>query len=262
VLALGGSASTDGGTGMLAALGAVFLDDDGHTVEPNGASLPRIASVVTSAMADLSDVELIVAGDVTNPLLGPNGAAATFGPQKGADIDQLDVLEAGLTNLVHVLPGLHSQTTTELAEEPGAGAAGGLGFACRWLGGHRVPGADHFLDLLHFDQAVHACDIVITGEGSLDEQTLNGKLPAVVAQRSAPRPVYAVVGRNRLNAAQQHQLGLQGIHALTDMTPADPSIDAALSASLAIQAGGNIADQLPPQPDRTSSGRQPISATG
>jgi glycerate kinase len=254
VLALGGSASTDGGTGMLAALGVVFLNATGHAVEPNGESLTRIASVDTSAMMDLSDVELIVAGDVTNPLLGPTGAAATFGPQKGANTGQFEVLEAGLTNLVHVLPGLHSQTTTELAEEPGAGAAGGLGLACRWLGGQRVQGADYFLDLLHFDQAVNTCDIVITGEGSMDDQTLNGKLPAVVARRSAPRPVYAVVGRNLLTVSQQQRLGLQGIQSLSAMTTADPSTDATLSATLATLAGSRIAEQLAPLPRPTLSG--------
>jgi glycerate 2-kinase len=244
VLALGGSASTDGGAGMLAALGVVLLGDHGNTVEPDGAGLSRIARVDTTNMVDLSDVEVIVAGDVTNPLLGPTGAAATFGPQKGADTDQITTLEAGLTTLVRVLPSLHNRVPAALAEEPGAGAAGGLGFACRWLGGQRVPGADYFLDLLHFDQAVHTCDIVITGEGSIDDQTLKGKLPAVVAKRSAPRPVYAVVGRNRLTPGQQHRLGLQAIQSLSALTPADPSHDTTLSTTLATRAGRHIAEQL------------------
>ncbi len=253
VLALGGSASTDGGAGMLAALGAAFLDATGHPGEPYGDNLTRMARVDTTAMVDLGDVEVIVAGDVTNPLLGPAGAAAVFGPQKGADVEQITILEAGLTTLVRVLPALHDRVPAALAEEPGAGAAGGLGFACRWLGGRHTPGADYFLDLLHFDQAVSTCDMVITGEGSLDDQTLNGKLPAVVARRSAPRPVYAVVGRNLLTPKQQQRLGLRGIQSLSDMTTADPSTDAILSATLAARAGRRIAWQLAPTPDPSSS---------
>ncbi len=261
VLALGGSASTDGGAGMLAALGVTFLDADGHTVEPDGDSLTRIARVDTTAMVDLRDVEIVVAGDVTNPLLGPAGAAAVFGPQKGADVAQITTLEAGLTTLVRVLPALHDRVPAALAGEPGAGAAGGLGLACRWLGGRHTPGADYFLDLLHFDQAVSTCDIVITGEGSMDDQTLNGKLPAVVATRSAPRPVYAVVGRNLLTPGQQQRLGLQGIQSLSALTTADSSRDASLSATLAALAGRHIAEELAPQVDLTSSRTPRTSAT-
>jgi glycerate 2-kinase len=240
VLALGGSASTDGGTGMLAALGVVFRDEEGRAVDPNGDALARIALVQTDGLADFEGVDLVVAGDVTNPLLGPDGAAAVFGPQKGADTEQLSALEAGLHQLVQVLPPGAGRTGAELAAEPGAGAAGGLGFACRWLGGRRVAGAEFFLDLLHFDEVVAPCDAVVTGEGGMDSQTLNGKLPAVVAQRAGPRPVYAVVGRSQVTAAEQARLGLREICSLTTMTEADPSIDPTLSKSLAATAGQRI----------------------
>jgi glycerate kinase len=244
VLALGGSASTDGGAGMLAALGAVFLDADGHALDPTGARLGDIAHVDTRNLADLSRVELVVAADVTNPLLGADGAAAVFGPQKGADPDQVTALDEGLARLVQLLPAKLGGDTAALAAEPGAGAAGGLGFACRWLGGRRVAGAGFFLDLLGFDEALAACDAVVTGEGCMDGQTLNGKLPAVVARRSAPRPVYAVVGQSRLRDEERRQLGLEGIEALSALTTADPSVDAGLSRALATRAGERIGREL------------------
>jgi glycerate 2-kinase len=244
VLALGGSACTDGGTGMLAALGVVFRDEDGRTLNPNGDALARIARVDTEGLADFDGVDLIVAGDVTNPLLGPDGAAAVFGPQKGADTKQLDALEAGLQRLVQVLPRRVGRAVADLAAEQGAGAAGGLGFACRWLGGRRVAGAEFFLDLLHFDEAVAPCDAVVTGEGGMDSQTLHGKLPAVVAHRSAPRPVYAVVGHSQLTPDEQTRLRLRDIHSLTTMTQADPRIDATLSKSLAATAGQHIGQDM------------------
>jgi len=131
-----------------------------------------------------------------------------------------------------------------LSIEPGAGAAGGLGFACRWLGGTRVPGADFFLDLLSFDDVLATCDVVITGEGSIDRQTLNGKLPAVVTHRSSPRPVHAVVGISFLEPADQTDLGLSSVHSLAEMTDLDTRSDPALSLTLAAMAGQRIGRQL------------------
>jgi glycerate kinase len=238
VLCLGGSASTDGGAGMLTALGVRFRDDAGRDVDPTGGTLSRIAAVDAAGMRDLSGVELVVATDVDNPLLGAEGAAAVFGPQKGADPGQVAELEAGLARLVRVL------AAASLADEPGAGAAGGLGFACRWLGARRVPGAEYFLDLLGFDDAVVDCAVVVTGEGSIDGQTLAGKLPAVVAARSAPRPVHAVVGQSLLTPDEQRRLGLGEVVALRELTDADPSRDPDLSRHLAALAGERIGRQL------------------
>jgi glycerate 2-kinase len=164
-----------------------------------------------SELRDLHGAELIVATDVTNPLLGPDGSAAVFGPQKGAAPLQVADLEAGLACFAHVLnqhrPAQGPGSVSCPADEPGAGAAGGLGLACRWLGASRVAGADFFLDLLGFDAAVSDCTVVMTGEGRIDGQILAGKLPAVVAARSARRPVYAVVGQSLLTERNDSDSG-------------------------------------------------------
>jgi glycerate 2-kinase len=250
VLCLGGSASTDGGAGMLAALGVRFRDDAGRDVDPAGGTLARIAGIDASGLVDLGGVELVVATDVTNPLLGTAGAAAVFGPQKGAVPRQVGELEAGLAHVVRLLDA------TPLADEPGAGAAGGLGFACRWLGARRVAGAEFFLDLLGFDAAVADCAAVVTGEGRIDGQTLAGKLPAVVAARSAPRPVHAVVGQSLLTEEERRHLGLQEVVALDALTDADPSRDPGLSRHLAAVAGERIGRQLRVDPGTRASGER------
>jgi glycerate 2-kinase len=244
VLALGGSASSDGGAGMLAALGVRFFDHIGREIHPTGATLGQITSVDAHGLVDLSGVDLIVATDVTNPLLGSEGSAAVFAPQKGASPAQVHQLEAGLGHLAGLLNPRRQDVRNDLANEPGTGAAGGIGFACRWLGAQRVPGADYFLDLLGFDDAVVSCDAVITGEGRMDAQTIGGKLPAVVAARSAPRPVYAVVGQSQLSDAEQRHLGIREVHALDALSDTDPSRDPALSRRLAAVAGERIAYSL------------------
>jgi glycerate 2-kinase len=253
VLCLGGSASTDGGAGMLAALGVRFRDDAGRDIEPAGGSLMQIAEIDTTSLVDLDGVELIGATDVTNPLLGTDGAAAVFGPQKGADPVQVADLEAGLARLVRLLDA------APLADEPGAGAAGGLGFACRWLGARRVAGAEFFLDLLGFDGAVADCAVVVTGEGRIDGQTLAGKLPAVVAARSAPRPVHAVVGQSLLTEDERRRLGLEQVIGLCELSDADPSRDPELSRRLAALAGERIGRQLVPTAARPDGGCRAVA---
>ncbi|WP_218938389.1 glycerate kinase [Modestobacter altitudinis] len=248
VLCLGGSASTDGGAGMLTALGVRFRDAHGGEVDPAGETLIKIADLDVSGLLPLGGVELVVATDVSNPLVGPDGAAAVFGPQKGATPAQVDLLEVGLSHLAQLLgnnpqPGA-SPADTPGVEEPGVGAAGGLGFACRWLGAQRVPGADFFLDLLDFDGAVVDCTAVVTGEGRIDGQTLAGKLPAVVASRAIPRPVYAVVGQSLLADDECQRLGLRQVVALADLDAADSSRDPELSRRLTEQAGTLIGQRL------------------
>lgn len=241
VLALGGSASTDGGAGMLAALGARFLDVEGVDLPPDGGHLARVARVDISALVDLAGVRLVVATDVDNPLTGLDGAAHVFAPQKGATTEMVDELEIGLRHLVQQYARAGWPDAEQLARAPGAGAAGGLGFACSLLGAERVLGAEYFVDLLGFDTVVAGCAFVVTGEGRLDTQTLDGKLPAVVAARAKPLPVVAVVGANRLPAGDWPRLGVQAVHALADRTDRDSSRDPELSRKLLTEVGGEVA---------------------
>jgi len=196
VLALGGSASSDAGIGMLAALGFRYFDHLGAELPPTARSLGAVHRVVFEGRVD---ADLIVAGDVTNPLRGADGAAAVYGPQKGATAADIGFLENGYDNLIAALKRSGWTDAGAVAELSGAGAAGGCGFAAALLGARIVSGADFFLDLLDFDRQCEQADLVITGEGRLDTQTLSGKLPAVVARRAFPRPVLAVVGKDDLH---------------------------------------------------------------
>jgi glycerate 2-kinase len=195
VLALGGSASSDAGIGMLAALGFRYFDHRGAELPATARSLGAIHRVSFDGRLD---AELIVAGDVVNPLRGAAGAAAVYGPQKGATVADIDALENGYDNFIVALTRSGWADATAVAELSGAGAAGGCGFAAALLGARIVSGANFFLDLLDFDRHCERADLVITGEGRLDAQTLSGKLPAVVARRAFPKPVVAVVGKDDL----------------------------------------------------------------
>lgn len=244
VMALGGSASTDGGMGMLTALGYSFHDTDGRQLYGSGRALSQIHSIQRTALLELADTELIVASDVHNPLLGPNGAPAVFGPQKGADAEDVASLDAGLEHFVAKLAEAGFPGAAALAKHEGAGSAGGIGYACLLLGAKQVPGADYFLDLLDFNTRKDSCDIVITGEGSIDEQTLAGKLPAAVARRSGTRPIIAVAGRSLLPRERWSDMALTRVYTLADYTDQDTSKDPELSATLLRQIGKDIGTSL------------------
>ncbi|VVJ19001.1 Glycerate kinase (EC [Amycolatopsis camponoti] len=217
VLGVGGSACTDGGAGMLAALGARLLDAAGRDLPPGGEALSRLASVDLSRL-DLSGVDIELASDVDNPLYGPHGAASVYGPQKGASPGDVETLDAALRHWA-------SQVGPEFAAKPGAGAAGGVGFAAMAVLGARMrPGIELLLDLLGFDAALSGAALVITGEGSLDRQTLSGKAPAGVARAAAARgiPCVAVSGRCRLSSGELAEAGISAAYALTDLEP-DPA---------------------------------------
>lgn len=196
VLALGGSASSDAGIGMLAALGFRYFDHLAAELPPIARSLGVIHRIEFTGSLG---AELIVACDVTNPLRGPAGAAAVYGPQKGATAADIETLENGYDNFIVALARSGWVDAASVAELSGAGAAGGCGFAAALLGARIVSGAGFFLDLLGFDRHCAQADLVITGEGRLDTQTLSGKLPAVVARRASPKPVVAVVGKDDLD---------------------------------------------------------------
>lgn len=230
VLALGGSASTDGGMGMLSALGYSFHDAEGRQLFGSG--------------AELADTELVVASDVHNALLGALGAATVFGPQKGAGPAEISALEAGLGHFVAKLADAGFGEAVALAEHEGAGSAGGIGYACLLLGAEQVLGADYFLDLLDFDSRKDSCDVVITGEGSIDEQTLAGKLPAAVARRSGTRPIIAVAGRSLLPQERWSELALTRVYTLAEYTDRDSATDSELSAALLRRIGQDIGESL------------------
>lgn len=175
-----------------------------------------------------------------NPLTGPNGAAAVDGPQKGATPDDVQELDTGLHHLVRCLDAAGHADAERFAATPGAGAAGGLGFAGLLLGGRTVPGADYFLDLLDVETHLQDCDLVITGEGRMDDQTLEGKLPAIIARRAGQVPIIAVVGRSDISPAVLQQMGIEAVHAIVDHTDRDPAGDPTLTKGLLEQLGRTI----------------------
>ena len=223
VLGVGGSASTDGGAGMLAALGARFLDADSRDLPSAAGALARLAAVDLGGLDPrLGAARIVLASDVDNPLLGENGAAAVYGPQKGAGPHDVAVLEAGLTRLVDVVSKPLGEAARQAARSPGAGAAGGVGFgALAVLGATRESGVEVVLDVLGFEAALVGATLVITGEGRLDRQTLHGKAPAGVARAARLRgvPVAAVCGRLDLTAQQVAQAGFVAAYCLEALEP-------------------------------------------
>ncbi|MFH9980910.1 glycerate kinase [Streptomyces sp. NPDC017179] len=226
VFGVGGSATTDGGAGMLSALGARFLDADGEPVPPGGAGLAELARADLSGLDPrLAVVELVLASDVDNPLTGPKGAPAVYGPQKGASAEDVATLDAALAHFAKVLEGVGGAgsggRTAEYAASPGAGAAGGIGFGAMLLGARFRAGIEVMLDVLGFAPALERASLVITGEGSLDEQTLHGKAPAGVAAaaRAAGKDVVAVCGRLALGPEVLERAGIRRAYALTEIEP-------------------------------------------
>ncbi|MER6970161.1 glycerate kinase [Nocardioides sp. NPDC000445] len=220
VLGIGGSASTDGGAGLLCGLGARLFTVAGDPVGPGGVGLEEVARIeVDELRRRLDGVSVTVACDVDNPLTGPTGAAAVYGPQKGADADQVRRLDASLGRWASLVA---SFTGTDLRDHPGAGAAGGVGFAAlALLGAELRSGIELVLELVDFASALDGAALVVTGEGALDEQTLNGKAPAGVAAAAARAgvPVVAVCGVNHLDHDRLQAAGIGAAYALTDIEP-------------------------------------------
>ncbi|MEW2077236.1 glycerate kinase [Streptomyces sp. NPDC013433] len=222
VFGVGGSATTDGGAGMLSALGARFVTADGEPVAPGGGGLAELASADLSGLDPrLGEVELVLASDVDNPLTGPKGAPAVYGPQKGASPEDVEALDAALAHFAKVLEETVGARAAEYAVSPGAGAAGGIGYGALLLGAGFRPGIEVMLEVLGFAPALERADLVITGEGSLDRQTLHGKAPAGVAAaaRAAGKEVVAVCGRLALPPEMLGRAGIRRAYALTDLEP-------------------------------------------
>lgn len=250
VLGVGGSATTDGGAGMLTALGARLLDADGNDVGPGGGGLRDLAEADLSRLDPrLTDLEIVLASDVDNPLTGPKGAAAVYGPQKGASAEDVATLDDALGHFARVLERAVGPRAAECAQAPGAGAAGGIGYgALVGLDAAFRPGIEVMLDVLGFAPELARADLVITGEGSLDAQTLHGKAPAGVAAaaRAAGKPVVAVCGRLAIDEASVNAAGIGAVYPLTDLEP-DPAVCIAQAGPLLERAAERLArEQLPP----------------
>ena len=213
VLAIGGSATTDAGIGMASALGWQFLDKWGEPLRPIGMSLPRIERIVPPTQSRIGSTTFSVACDVTNPLFGREGAAYVYGPQKGGTSREIRWTDTGLRQFARVV---QEQFGRDIANVPGAGAAGGLGAgALFFLNATLRPGVDVVLDAVDFDRHLHNADLVLTGEGKLDRQTLQGKVLKGVADRvvrhfgaRAHVPVVALCGTLDLDPADIDALGL------------------------------------------------------
>jgi glycerate kinase len=251
VLGLGGVACTDGGAGLVTALGGRLLDASGNELPPGGAALATLDRVDVRRLRDLGGAEVIAATDVDNPLLGPRGAAAVYSPQKGASPPDVALLEQGLARWADVA---EKSFGFAMRDEPGAGAAGGLGFAVLgFLGAGTQPGIELMLDLLSLAGHLPGARLVVTGEGALDEQTLHGKAPAGVARAAAAAegpgrsdtaaeglgrsdaaaeglgksdtaagpdlPVVVVCGVNSLSPEQLRSAGITRAYALADIEP-------------------------------------------
>ncbi|HYN17454.1 MAG TPA: glycerate kinase, partial [Actinomycetes bacterium] len=222
VLGIGGSACTDGGAGMVQALGGRLLDAAGTELAPGGAALADLDRLDLSGFDPrVGSTRFVVASDVDNPLLGLHGAAAVYGPQKGASPVDVRQLDAALTRWAAVA---RTATGVDAAGMPGAGAAGGVGFgAVVFLGARLRSGIDYLLDLLQVRAAIQGARLVVTGEGSLDSQTLRGKAPAGVAAaaRAAGVTAVAVAGRSTLDQAALEPAGIARAYVLSDLEP-DP----------------------------------------
>ncbi len=246
VLAVGGSASTDGGAGMVQALGGRVTNARGDDLPRGGGALVEAAGLeVATLVAAMGDTSVVVASDVENPLLGPTGAAAVFGPQKGAGPAEIEELEQGLERWSRLVADV---TGRDRSTYPGAGAAGGIGFAAVSLLGAEVrPGIELILDLVGFRDAVAGADLVVTGEGSLDEQSLAGKAPVGVSRAAATAgvPVVAVAGRCLLNAEQLRSAGISAAYPLSDLEP-DPARSMAAAAPLLTRTGERLAREWLP----------------
>lgn len=217
IVGLGGSATNDGGAGMLQALGLNILDSEGDEIGFGGGALSDVSRIDTGSLdARISGSTFIIASDVQNPLIGPDGASHVFGPQKGADLEQVELLDR---NLVHWADRILEATGIRLHDLAGAGAAGGIGGAFQAFFPVTVKrGIDVVLDYIHLDQELAGADLVITGEGQVDRQTAFGKTPLGVAQRAGSQnvPTIILAGSVGEGAGVLHKHGVVSIHSIVN----------------------------------------------
>lgn len=241
LMGIGGSATNDGGMGLLSALGVRFFDEDGSELKPSGESLEKIAAIDLSGMDRRArSATFRIACDVDNPLYGPDGAACVFGPQKGADADAVERLDRGLRNYARIV---EKTTGRDVAAMPGAGAAGGLG-ACfaAFFRSALEPGIELMLNAIHFDEIIAGADLIITGEGRLDSQTVHGKTPygVLCAGRRQGIPVVAIGGAVTAYA----ELAAAGFRAVFPVVHGPCTLAEAMDAATARRNVANTVAQI------------------
>ena len=212
IIGIGGSATNDGGTGMARALGFSFLDSSGKELPEGGGSLVYIAAIDDSRMDKrIVETSFLIACDVTNPLTGPEGASNIYGAQKGASPEDIKLLDRGLGRLAEVINNKYCRANENL---PGAGAAGGLGYGLvEFCGGELKSGIEIVLDLIKFDDYLDGVDLVISGEGRIDGQSVYGKVPVGIAGRAKKKdiPVLVVVGDIGLEVDAVYDHGIDAV---------------------------------------------------
>lgn len=247
ILGVGGSACSDGGAGMLQGLGAHIYDASSRPLPDGGVALQKAAGIDFGHLhPKLSSASVTLAADVDNPLLGPRGAAKVYAPQKGARPDTVQQLENGLARWAELLVEA-GWASPEAATDPGAGAAGGVGYAALTvLGARRRPGVEVVLELTHFLERAGQASLVITGEGSLDSQSLHGKTPIGVARAAAEIGVetIAVAGRSKLSHQQVRDAGFIDLYQIVDLAPNTHSAMTQAGAWLSELAQTIITDHL------------------
>ncbi len=223
LLGLGGSCTNDGGCGCAAALGTRFFDAGGRVFLPTGGTLGRIDRIDnTAAEALLADVTLTLMCDVDNPLCGARGAARVFGPPQGADAAIVEQLDA---NLAHLAAAIERDLGKHVADIPGAGAAGGMGAGCMaFLGASMHSGIEAVLDTVDFSAQLDGADLVVTGEGRIDSQSLHGKVISGIAKRTQPKnvPLVAIVGSIAPDAAEAYAFGITAMFGIDRAARAFP----------------------------------------
>lgn len=242
-IGVGGSASTDGGAGLLTALGAIVRDQDGKRL-PFGTPVGDAAQLdLTALHPDIACASFTLASDVDNPLYGPLGAASVYAPQKGASPDQVRELDRGLRRWADVV---ERETGADYRTAAGAGAAGGVGFAAlAVLRAHMQPGIDVIIDRIELDGHLQGACAVVTGEGSLDRQSLRGKAAIGVCRRASTHgvPTFAVAGVSALTPAEVNAAGFARVYTLRDLEP-DPARSMRHAAELLAEVGERLAREL------------------
>ena len=233
LVGIGGSATNDAGMGMLQALGFRFFDAQGNQLQPVGENLQLVSSIdSTGRHPDLDKTEFVVACDVKAPLYGRNGAAYVFAPQKGADQKMVEMLDAGLRHFSEVSSAMAGYDCSQMQ---GTGAAGGLGYAFRqYLHARLERGIEMVLDAIGFDDIISGADLVITGEGRVDSQTLTGKTPFGVAQHAHRQriPVVVIGGSVEIDVLQVREAGFNDV---IQVTPLDMPLSVAMRPEVAAE---------------------------